>query len=68
VVKRLRDALPAAQFKLVQGASHMLPVTHRDAVNGLIAEFLDSISTQGDHHAIQEDFAGAAGRRLRAFA
>ena len=31
--KRLRDALPAAQFRLVQGAGHMLPVTHRDEVN-----------------------------------
>lgn len=68
VVKRLRDALPAAQFRVVQGAGHMLPVTHRDAVNGVIAEFLESISTRDDHHAIQEDFAGAAGRRLRAFA
>ncbi len=53
VVKRLRDALPAAQFRVVQGAGHMLPVTHRDAVNGVIAEFLDSISTGGDHHALQ---------------
>jgi pimeloyl-ACP methyl ester carboxylesterase len=42
VVKRLRDALPAAQFRVVQGAGHLLPVTHRDAVNGVIAEFLDS--------------------------
>lgn len=69
VVKRLCDALPAAQLRVVQGAGHMLPVTHGDAVNGVIAEFLDSISTRVDHHAIQEDFAGAAGRRrLRAFA
>jgi pimeloyl-ACP methyl ester carboxylesterase len=38
VCHRLRRALPAAQFKVVRGAGHMLPVTHREAVNALVAE------------------------------
>jgi pimeloyl-ACP methyl ester carboxylesterase len=42
VCKRLRDALPAALFRVVRGAGHMLPLTHRDEVNGLIAAHLDS--------------------------
>lgn len=46
VSKRLRDALPAAQFKVVQGAGHMLPLTHRDRVNALITDFI-----QGESHA-----------------
>ena len=42
VCKRLRAALPAAQFRLVRGAGHMLPLTHRDQVNALIAAHLDA--------------------------
>jgi pimeloyl-ACP methyl ester carboxylesterase len=42
VVKRLRDALPGAAFRVVQGAGHMLPLTHRDAVNALVAAHLDT--------------------------
>jgi pimeloyl-ACP methyl ester carboxylesterase len=49
VCKRLRDALPAAQFALVRGAGHMLPVTHRDQVNALIIDFIH----QGETHAIR---------------
>jgi len=41
VCKRLRDALPAVQFRVVQGAGHMLPLTHRDEVNALIAAHLE---------------------------
>ena len=40
VCKRLRDALPAAAFRVVRGAGHMLPLTHREAVNALVAEHL----------------------------
>ena len=48
VCKRLREALPVL-FSVVRGAGHMLPLTHRDAVNALIAEHLDanSNSTSG---------------------
>ena len=42
VCRLLRDALPALQFRLVRGAGHMLPVTHRDQVNALIAAHLDA--------------------------
>ena len=37
VCARLRIALPDASFRVVQGAGHMLPVTHREQVNALIA-------------------------------
>lgn len=40
VVSRLRGALPAAQFRVVQGAGHMLPVTHREQVNAVIASHI----------------------------
>jgi pimeloyl-ACP methyl ester carboxylesterase len=40
VVKRLREVLPNAGFRLVEGAGHMLPITHRDAVDALVAAHL----------------------------
>jgi pimeloyl-ACP methyl ester carboxylesterase len=46
VCKRLRAALPEAEFRLVLGAGHMLPVTHRDEVNRLIAAHLDRAGPQ----------------------
>jgi pimeloyl-ACP methyl ester carboxylesterase len=46
VCKRLRDAHPGWTFRVVQGAGHMLPVTHRDAVNELIAEHFESLSLE----------------------
>jgi pimeloyl-ACP methyl ester carboxylesterase len=45
VCARLRTALPEASFRVVQGAGHMLPVTHRDQVNALIAEHVQANST-----------------------
>jgi pimeloyl-ACP methyl ester carboxylesterase len=41
-----RLAATQAQFRVVPGAGHMLPLTHRDAVNALIAEHLDFHSDQ----------------------
>jgi pimeloyl-ACP methyl ester carboxylesterase len=46
VCERLRDALPGAQFRVVPGAGHMLPLTHRDAVNALVAEYLGTAATK----------------------
>ena len=40
VCARLRTALPNASFRLVPGAGHMLPLTHREHVNDLIAAHL----------------------------
>jgi pimeloyl-ACP methyl ester carboxylesterase len=37
VCARLRVALPNATFRVVQGAGHMLPITHREQVNALVA-------------------------------
>jgi pimeloyl-ACP methyl ester carboxylesterase len=44
VCARLRMALPEATFRVVQGAGHMLPVTHRDQVNALIADHVQASS------------------------
>ena len=41
VCARLRIALPDATFRVVQGAGHMAPVTHREQVNALIAQHID---------------------------
>lgn len=46
VCKRLRDARPGWRFDVVQGAGHMLPLTHREAVNQLVAEHLESLPAQ----------------------
>jgi pimeloyl-ACP methyl ester carboxylesterase len=46
VCRHLRAALPQAEFRLVLGAGHMLPVTHRDEVNKLIAAHLDRAGSQ----------------------
>jgi len=45
VCARLRMALPEGSFRVVQGAGHMLPMTHRDQVNALIAEHIQAISS-----------------------
>jgi pimeloyl-ACP methyl ester carboxylesterase len=42
VCRLLRDALPAMPFFAVPGAGHMLPITHRDPVNRLLAAHIDS--------------------------
>jgi pimeloyl-ACP methyl ester carboxylesterase len=46
IVRRLRDALPEAAFRFVQGAGHMLPITHRDEVNRHIAAHIDANAVQ----------------------
>src|SRR5262245_2879125 len=44
ICARLRVALPEASFRVVRGAGHMLPITHRDEVNALIATHLQANS------------------------
>lgn len=44
VCARLRVALPNAAFRVVRGAGHMLPVTHRDEVNALVAAHIEAHS------------------------
>ena len=51
ICQRLRRTHPDWTFRVVQGAGHMLPVTHRDAVNALIAEHLDRHSTVSQKEA-----------------
>jgi pimeloyl-ACP methyl ester carboxylesterase len=48
ICARLRTALPEAAFRVVQGAGHMLPITHRDHVNALIASHIEANSNT--HH------------------
>jgi pimeloyl-ACP methyl ester carboxylesterase len=36
----LAEALPNARLRTIEGAGHMLPLTHREAVNAAIAEHL----------------------------
>ena len=45
ICRRLMGAIAGIQFKVVPGAGHMLPFTHRDEVNTLVAEHLDFHST-----------------------
>ena len=52
VCERLRRAMPEACFEIVPGAGHMLPITHREPVNALIAAHIERNSTfEGEHHA-----------------
>jgi pimeloyl-ACP methyl ester carboxylesterase len=44
ICELLAGVLPDAQSRIVDGAGHMAPLTHRDAVNGLVAAHLDSIT------------------------
>ena len=49
VCARLRVALPEASFRVVQGAGHMAPLTHREQVNALIAAYVDAHSNSAFH-------------------
>jgi pimeloyl-ACP methyl ester carboxylesterase len=52
VCERLRRAMPEARFEIVPGAGHMLPLTHREPVNALIAAHIERNSTfEGERHA-----------------
>jgi pimeloyl-ACP methyl ester carboxylesterase len=42
ICARLRTALPDAAFRVVQGAGHMLPLTHRDQVNAFVAAHIEA--------------------------
>ena len=45
VAALLSATLPDARMSTVKGAGHMLPLTHRDAVNAAIAAHLDGIDS-----------------------
>ncbi len=44
VCHRLAHALSDVEHRVVRGAGHMLPLTHRDEVNGLVVAFLGAQS------------------------
>jgi pimeloyl-ACP methyl ester carboxylesterase len=55
ICERLAGALPESSFEIVEGAGHMLPLTHRDEVNRLVATHLASTPSypliKGTSHA-----------------
>jgi pimeloyl-ACP methyl ester carboxylesterase len=69
ICELLAGVLPDAWVKTIDGAGHMAPLTHRDAVNAVIVGHLESNSTQGGNHATSYESrgntAGTSGRRLR---
>jgi len=69
ICELLAGALPDAWVKTIDGAGHMAPLTHRDAVNAVITAHLESNSTQGGNHAAHyesgSDGFGTSGGRLR---
>jgi pimeloyl-ACP methyl ester carboxylesterase len=42
ICERLAATVPGAKLEIVDGAGHMAPMTHRDAVNDLIVAHLDA--------------------------
>jgi pimeloyl-ACP methyl ester carboxylesterase len=46
ICELLAYVLPDAQLAIVEGAGHMAPVTHRDAVNALVAGHLQAAAVQ----------------------
>jgi lipase len=44
VVRLLTATLPMARAEAIPGAGHMSPITHRDAVNALVAEHIRAMS------------------------
>ena len=54
ICELLADALPAALLETIEGAGHMLPLTHRDAVNARVAAHLDGHSFHARRAALRE--------------
>lgn len=40
IAELVADSLPAARLKTIEGAGHMLPLTHKDALNATVVEHL----------------------------
>lgn len=47
VVDVLHGVLPASQLKVIPGAGHMSPITHRKAVNAIIRAHIEACAAQG---------------------
>lgn len=45
ITQLLAEAMPAARLRVIPDAGHMLPLTHRDAVNAAIAEHIAGAAT-----------------------
>ena len=48
ICERLERALPRARLRLIAGAGHMAPLTHREQVNTLIAAHIDTARADAD--------------------
>lgn len=60
ICELLAGVLPACRLETVAGAGHMVPLTHRDPVNALIAEHLEANSGRSSRRPeTLQDLAGA---------
>lgn len=56
VSQRLAVALPYVSHRVLRGAGHMLPLTHRDEVNRLVLAHLGSAFSGGHWERGQSNF------------
>lgn len=71
IAELLARVLPAARLETLEGAGHMSPLTHADAVNRLIAAHIEAVQLReiSDGNAEDRlDFTGGARRGLRQLA
>jgi pimeloyl-ACP methyl ester carboxylesterase len=71
ICELLARTLPAARLETLEGAGHMCPLTHADAVNRLIAAHIEAVQLREVSHGNQEhhlDFTRGARRGLRQLA
>lgn len=64
----LARTLPNARLETIEGAGHMCPFTHAEAVNTLVARALDQFQTREENDGSEEncmDFTGIGRGRLR---
>jgi pimeloyl-ACP methyl ester carboxylesterase len=48
IAEPVAESLPAARLQTIDGASHMLPLTHKEAVNAAVAKHL--LGNMADRH------------------
>jgi pimeloyl-ACP methyl ester carboxylesterase len=71
ICELLARTLPEARLETLEGAGHMCPITHADAVNRLIAAHIEAVQLReisdgkADDHL---DFTGGVRRGLRQLA
>jgi pimeloyl-ACP methyl ester carboxylesterase len=61
VCEVLALALPAARLERIQGAGHMLPLTHTEQVNALIAAHIEEEGNEAEEDRVVLDFTARGG-------